>query len=124
MSGVRPASRSHYAVVLPILKGHPRVSSQVPGTSCFEVPKFPELQVPKFPELQVPVKKKLVKKTNEKLSRLIDRPNPAPLRPGESIGGPACLEFHKQSPQTGYIFIMDISQTPSTPSPLDSRPST
>ena len=47
---------------------------------------------------------------------LIDLPNPVPHRPGESIGGP-CLEFHKQSPQTRYIFIMDISKKPSTHDP-------
>ena len=42
--------------------GHPRVS----------------FEVPKLLELQVPVKKKVVKKTNEKLGRLIDRSKPSP----------------------------------------------
>ena len=57
--------------------GHPRVSSQVPGTSSSQVqkfpsseaPKFPELQVPKFPELQVP--KFLVFKIKVKITRTL-----------------------------------------------------
>ena len=82
------------------------MSSQVPGTSSS--------QVPETSSSEVPVEKKVVKKTNEKLSRLkFDRPNPLPHHPGESIGG-RCLEFHKQNPQT-YIFIMAFSKKTLTP---------
>ena len=63
-------------------------SSEVPGTSSSEVPGTSSTEV----------------SVKKKLSRLIDRPNPVPHRPGESIGGP-CLEFHKQSPQTRYLFL-------------------
>ena len=87
-------------------------SSQVPGTSSSQVPKFPELQVPKLPL------KKFVKK---KLSRVTDRPNPVPHRPGESIGGP-CLEFHKQSPQTRLYLYNGYFENALDPLPL--RPTT
>ena len=99
------------------------MSSQVPGTSSSQVPGTSSFQVPGTSSSEVPgtsskivinsVEIKVVKKTNEKWCSLIYRPNPVGPTPpsGESIGGP-CLEFHKLSPQTQYIFIMDISLDP------------
>ena len=91
-------------------------SSEVPKTSSSQVPKFPELQVSKFP-----LKKKVAKKTNEKLSRLIDRPNPVPHSPGGVQRRPVSGVSQTKSTNTIY-FYNEYFEKPLHP--LTPRPTT